>query len=175
MERQNFLDRSSREPGPRRRRPSLSASASWHGCGSAVPARSEHRGTGKLCEQGQSGSFLCCVGTARWFLGDLGRSLCTHGFPAMGDVPYQDPCLQACLLAVLLSTHGAGAGTCVGLGQCRGDGRVDPWALLAHGGLALAQKQPPQTCTAALYLCIPAHSHHVFIYRGRTDPTLNWA
>ena len=130
-------------------------------------AARSHAVFGKLCHQ--HGSMI---------FGDLGWSLCTHRFPAMGDVPFQDHCLQVCLLTVLLSTHGAGACTSAGLGQCRREGRVDPWALLAqqiwHGGLALAQQQPPQTCTAALSLCIPVHSRHVFIYRGKTDPTLNW-
>lgn len=180
MERQNFLDRSSRELGPRRRRPLLSASASWQGCGSAVPARSEHRGTGKLCEQGQSGSFPCCVWWAVGFGGPgevpvHSRIPCYGGWPLPGSLPAGVPPHRAPQRTRCRGRYLRGFGAVQGRG---GEG-VDPWGLLAqgiwHGGLALAREQPPQTCTAALYLCIPAHSHHVFIYRGRTDPTLNWA
>lgn len=106
-----------------------------------------------------------CLQHSLMIFGEQGMSLCTHQFPAMGDVPYQHPCLWVSILATLLGTHGARAGACMGLGQYRGDGRVDPWGLLAQwiwrGGLALAQHHPPQTCKAACYLCIPVCSHHV--------------
>lgn len=179
MERTNFLDRRIWELAVQMQIIAVCL-CSCCGCSGAVPVpRHQNLGTGMGCEQGQSSSFPYHVQRAvpsAW-LNDFWEPeevLVHPPTPYCGDIPYQPHCPWVHILVVLLSTHCARAGTCVGLSQCKGKGRIDPWALLAQrtwcGGLALTQHHQPQTCKA-----MSQYATAMLPHRGKTDPILNWA